>query len=241
MFTTPAERYSFKVTSPPVAEPIGLSEVKAALGIDPGDTSRDARLTNLIRAGRELAESFTGRAFITQGLTLQLDGWPIQSGMPWWGGIREGSRAQFSEGAAPLSLPRPPLVSVQSVQYRQADGSLATLDPALYSVDAITEPGRLILDPGALTVTGRASFVVMFTAGYGSSPADVPAVVGEAILAHIVDAMQRPNAGVSSERVDNASVTYGGSSTASGAAAATGLRGGAADMLTPLRLRRIGS
>lgn len=242
MLTTPYARYGFTVVEPPAVEPVTLNDMKAILGIPSGDTSQDARIASLIRAAREMAEAYTGRAFITQKLLLQLDRWP-GGRMPWWDGVRVGSISEFIGDPSPLSLPRPPLISVESVAYRDPYGSLHTIDPTAYYLDTVTEPGRLVLSPGVFgEVRERAGFMVTYVAGYGASAALVPAQVAQAIIAHVTDAMERPNGAVSSERVDNASVTYGGSGGASagaGTADGSGLRGDAASLLAPLRVRHV--
>jgi uncharacterized phiE125 gp8 family phage protein len=203
-------------------------------------------LSRLITTARLLAEAFTGRAFITQTLTLQLDAFPPPN-LPWWDGVREGSIAQWSS-AEPILLPRPPLQAVTSVTWFDTTNAPTVFDAANYYVDAMSEPGRLVPSFGVAWPSGvraRAAAHIVFTAGYGLNAGSVPVAVKEAILAHIRDAVERPNAAISSEGIDNARVAYGGIRT--GAAAGTGgpdatmgLRADAANILAPLRVLEAG-
>jgi hypothetical protein len=85
---------------------------------------------------------------------------------------------------------------------------------------------------------------VNYTAGYGSTPASVPAIVKDAIISHVRDVVERPNSNVSSESIDNASVVYGagglGAAAALGANRTGGLRGEAPAMLASLRVMESG-
>lgn len=239
-------RVAWRTTGAPAIEPVTLSEVKAALGIEPADTTRDALLARLITAAREAAEAYTGRAFITQTITLLLDDFPGRRvGGAWWDGVRQAARSDLeSRQAAPIYLPRPPLQSITSVAFIDVDGTPAAIDPLELIVDTISEPGRIMTPPTAWPATrGSAAVTIVYKAGYGSNAADVPGAVAAAILAHVTDAYQRPSGSVVSESIDNASVTYGttGADAAGGAFAGTGLRGGAAEMLAPLRIRDAGA
>jgi len=233
-------RSQVRVTTPPAVEPITVEEVRIELGITAA--GQDARIARLITAARSLAEAFTGRAFITQTLTLQLDAFPPPR-MPWWDGVREGSIAQWSSTEA-IALPRPPLLTVTSVTWFDPNNTATVFDAANYFVDTMSEPGRIVPSLSVAWPSGvraRAAARIVYTAGYGPTAGSVPLTVKEAILAHIRDAVERPNAAISSEGIDNARVAYGGIRT--GAAAGTGgpdatmgLRADAANILAPLRV-----
>lgn len=77
---------------PPAAEPLNLEEVKLHLRINPGDTGEDAGiLAPLISAAREYCESYCGRSFAVQSITV------------------------YPEVSGPVVLPRGPVMSVDSV------------------------------------------------------------------------------------------------------------------------------
>ena len=152
-----------RVVTPPSVEPVSVAEVKAQARVDLAD--EDTLIEGYIRAARETLERLLWRAFITQTLELTLDGWP------------EGSE---------IRLPRPPLQSVTAVRYTTEDGTLKTLDPALYVVDAASEPGRVVLKRGkswpSETLVPAAGVKVEYVAGYGDQASDVPEPIRQAIL-----------------------------------------------------------
>ncbi len=152
-----------RVITPPSVEPVTVAEVKAQARVDLAD--EDTLIQGYIRAARETLERLLWRAFITQTLELTLDGWP------------EGSE---------IRLPRPPLQSVTAVRYTTEDGTLKTLDPALYVVDTASEPGRVVLKRGTSwpseTLAPAAGVKVEYVAGYGDQASDVPESIRQAIL-----------------------------------------------------------
>lgn len=56
-----------RVTTPPIVEPVTVSEAKAWLKVD--WDSEDSLIEALISAAREKCEQYTNRAFISQGIT----------------------------------------------------------------------------------------------------------------------------------------------------------------------------
>lgn len=146
------------VVTSPVEEPVTLAEMMEHLRVDQGE--EDTLIDSLIMAAREHAELISRRAFITQVLALHLDAWP--------------------DGAA-LSLPRPPLQSVTSVVYVDADGDTQTLAASSYQVQAERE--RIVLASGASwpTIQADSIITVTYVAGYGDKPENVPARYGQAI------------------------------------------------------------
>lgn len=136
-------------------EPLSLADAKSHLRIK--HSAEDGDITSLIVAVRKLVERESWRAIVRESRTAVLTGFP--------------------RGSEPLYLPRPPLVSVESVSYLDpTDGTASALTG--FRVDAEHEPGCLWppygenwpetrWDPAAVTVT--------FTAGYadGAVPEDV--------------------------------------------------------------------
>lgn len=73
-----------------------------------------------------------------------------------------------------LLIQRPPLVSVQKVEYLDAGGTLRTLSTATYSVDSATRPGRISLNPGhnwPATAAAANAVRIELTAGHAVLPA----------------------------------------------------------------------
>lgn len=226
------------VVTPPAVEPVTVADARLALGQAAG---ADAPVLALhIVTARELAERFTGRAFITTTLCLHLDAFPASSPLEWWDGVRDGV---MPERQASITLARPPVQTVTSITYTDSAGTARTVDSDHYYLVG----DRVILTPGNAWPTGARTGTVQvtYTAGYGADPSLVPGAIRSAIIAHVRDVMERPNASVSSESVDNASVTYGaqrlGSASGSGPDDAGGVRGGAAAMLHAYRVLRVGA
>ncbi|WP_256846917.1 hypothetical protein [Paenibacillus sp. Pae108] len=154
-----------KQITPPQNEPVDLNtDVKPQLRIDPSDTSLDETLSPLITAAREWCEGFQNRAYVTQTFELALDGWPCGN---------------------TIKLPRPPLQTVNSVQYIDDKGIVATWDPENYVVDDFAEPARLVKVHGVswppINLTAANGIRIRYTAGYGDA-ADVPKKIKQAII-----------------------------------------------------------
>ncbi len=152
-------------TSAPT-EPLTLLEAKLHLRVT--HEAEDTLISTLISAARDSAEQLLQRALCTSAWQLSL--------------------AAFPGGA--IALPMPPLVSIQSVQYRDTAGALQTLSASDYLVDAASTPGQILpaLDRSwPATQAGHpAAVVVAYTAGYGA-PEAVPAPIKAWMLLAIGD------------------------------------------------------
>lgn len=153
-----------QLNTPPAAEPVTLAQAKAWLRVDTGDD--DALISSLIGAARARAEWHTGRAFVTQGWTLWLDCWP-----------------SYLEGGACAEIPLPPLQGVTALTLYARDDSATVLGAGDYTVDAASQPGRVLLKNCAALANLRAinAVAIAFTAGYGAAGA-VPGEIAQAIL-----------------------------------------------------------
>lgn len=150
---------------PPAAEPVTLADALAHLRVSAG--IEDAYITSLIPAAREACEQRTERTLISTPWRLQLDAFPDA-----------------------IELLRPPILSVESVQYRDVDGATQTLDPQDYVLDNAREPGWLVPAPGRTwpeVGEGINAVVVNYTAGYGASAASVPTPLKQWILLALTD------------------------------------------------------
>lgn len=175
-------------------EPLTLDDVKLALRL--GDsTSEDALLRDYIASARAVFEELTGRQIINAVWEYALDGTPWDS---------------FIE------LPKPPLISVDSIEYDDASGTATTFDRGSYRVlpSAVLEgsPPTGVLDPycpcGVVQLASGTSWPttsglmrslrIRRTCGYGDSPTDVPAEI-RSILRLIVGHSYRNRAEVTAE------------------------------------------
>lgn len=123
MILTP---FALVADGPAGAEPVATSDLAAHLRID--STGEYTLLTGLITAARELAEPRARRALVQQRYQLVLDDFPA--------------------GGDALELPRPPLVSVDAVEYVDGDGTVTTWDSTNYQADTLREPGRVMPTAG---------------------------------------------------------------------------------------------
>lgn len=156
-----APRYEVHVKTPPNELPVSLAEAKVQCSIDADDPTWDAQFNSVwLPAATGHAEDFTRRAFITQTLRYSAGRFPL-----WM-----------------LTLPRPELQAVLSIEYVDYAGALQTLLSSRYQVDldsgsvwpAINEVWPTTRwQPGAVKIE--------FQAGYGNAAA-VPAPIKQAIL-----------------------------------------------------------
>lgn len=179
--------------TPPAVEPVSLVDAKAHLRVDTFDD--DTLIGLLISAAREWAEQETQRALITQQWRVSFDAFPVSNAI-------QPPPSQWDRwplvGLLPLGmtpndvipLPKPPLLSVESVTYIGTDGTPQTLDPSAYVVDSDAVVGRLVRAYNTSWPNARAqrnAITVNYTAGYGPASTDVPAAIRQAMLLAIGD------------------------------------------------------
>lgn len=172
---------AFTLITPPAAEPVTLDDAKAQARVD--TTVDDALITSLVSAARAWCEQYTGRAFITQTWQMWLDLWPAAYEL-WWDGVRTGPITGLDE-ISYVSLPRPPLQSVTSVNYYDNEDNATLWDSSNYFVDTASQPGRLALRLGATwPIPSRLTngIGITYVAGYGNDGDNVPLALKTAIL-----------------------------------------------------------
>jgi uncharacterized phiE125 gp8 family phage protein len=152
----------WKVTTEPTIEPVSVEDIKLFARID-GDYEDDL-IQALIVAVRESTEQYLGRSLIQQTITMTLDFWPN----------------------VVIQLPRPPLISVDSVKIIDEDGVKTTYSSDNYYLNTIAEPGQLILKATSASlpdVSDRdfATYEIIFKAGYGTLAINVPQAIKNGI------------------------------------------------------------
>ena len=115
---------SYKITVGPVSESITLSDAKGWLKIHEDVSDDDELIRGLIATARVWAERGTGRALLTQTIQEVWD--------------------DVTQRVFYLSIG--PLVSVSSFEYRNSAGTYVTWASTNYTVDDVTEPGRLVIN-----------------------------------------------------------------------------------------------
>ena len=147
-----------KVITAPLLEPISLAEVKDQLGID--DTRSDGLLSRRITQARSWAEEYTGRAFITQTREIRWD-------------------CFVDEHECPSAL------TVVSVKYIDTNGVEQTVSSTDYTLDTYAFLPFVRSAYGVSwpsTRYERNAVRIQFTAGYGPTAEDVPALIKEALI-----------------------------------------------------------
>lgn len=149
-----------ELLTPPATEPVTLAEVKTRLRID--DATDDDGVTRLIASATKHAESITRRAFVTQSWALTLDAFPCGS----------------------ISLPLPPLQSVEEISYIDSTGATVVLPSTEYLVDKNGMIGmihRAYQKQWPITRAQPMAVRIEFTAGYGAAAA-VPSDLASALM-----------------------------------------------------------
>ena len=151
-----------EISTPPAEEPVSVSEIKTHLRIDVSD--EDTLLAGYISAAREMCETISRRAFVTQTIQTRFMMWPA---------------------SGRFMLPRPPLQSVTSISYTDSAGVSSTMSSSDYIVYSAPEPGQIILGYGkswpTATLQPGPSILIEYVAGYGVASA-VPQRYKQAIM-----------------------------------------------------------
>lgn len=171
----------------PAVEPVSLADMKAWLRVDIPDD--DQLIGQLITDARTYVENKSKRQLITAQWQYTGDSFPPYDMSIWL--VRQPrpylpqTRQFQGSGGGTIKLPKPPLVSVQSITYVEPSaGATLTLDPTTYLVDTTTEPGRISPAYGQVWPVTRwqvNAIQINYTCGYGSA-SQVPANFRRAIM-----------------------------------------------------------
>jgi uncharacterized phiE125 gp8 family phage protein len=170
-----------RLITPPAELAVSLLEAKQNLGFRIAATDDDARIRAWIEGITAHAEHYTGRAVINQTWRVTLDRFPDA-----------------------IQLAMPPLVSVTSLKYLDAEGVEQTLDPQDYLIDAVSEPGYAVPAPGKTwpsTADQINAVKVEYVAGYGTDSTATPAAIRLYILAKLAEQFDPATRTISKESV----------------------------------------
>ena len=148
------------LVAPPDDQPLTTADLLAHL--KELDSSQSDYVASLGLAAMQHFEERTGRALLTQQWQATFDRFPCERY---------------------LALPRPPLQTIDLVEYQDSVGVWTTWASSNYTADLTEQQGRLVLAYGASwpSVWGVPNAVrVSFTAGYGD-PEDVPEPIRHAL------------------------------------------------------------
>lgn len=151
-----------RVTSAPAAEPVTATDVKLNAYVVEDTTWDDFITDQLIPTARNYVERLANRSLITQTRRQYYDTLPDE-----------------------FYLRYPPVITVSAITYMDTAGDSQTLTGSLYTVDAVSYPGRIYPAyqqtwPSAASDTN--SCYVTYTAGYGATGASVPIIYRRAII-----------------------------------------------------------
>lgn len=175
--------WSTSLVTAPATEPLTATEAKLHLRVD--HSTDDDLISSLIVAARQHCENVTGRALITQTWDLRLD--------------------RFPPRGAPIRLVKPPVSSVTSVSYVDADGDTQVWTSSLYRTDLPTgtwaQPGRIEPAynesyPEIRSVSN--AVIVRCVHGYGAESAvpDAIKAVMKLLIGHWYEAREAVNVSV---------------------------------------------
>lgn len=171
---------SATISTQPAMEPVSVTEAKQFMRIDIEDD--DDLIADLILAARAMAEEYTRRKFITTGITLTLDSLPKRKTNDWWDGVREGHQSMLVSDADSIKLPFPPAISVTSITSYNDANSASVFSSSAYRLD--TAGGVVCLNDGYSwpdDLRNKNALSIVYTCGYGSTPASVPSPIRHAI------------------------------------------------------------
>lgn len=184
-----------KVITAPSIEPVSLDEVKEQLRLESTFTDNDTMLSTYISAARQYVEDRTGRTIYQATYEFVMDDWPESE----------------------VVLPRAtPLISIDSVKYKDSDGTETTLDSSVYCADTDNLPGRMVLGYDqswpSFTPYSVNPIRIRYTAGLANSPlVEAAANVKYPILLLVAAMYENPSAVVVGDRnvVSQISIQYG--------------------------------
>lgn len=142
---------ALKLVEAPESYPITVAEAKAHLRVEHDDD--DTLIEAYIAGETAYAEELTGRALVPQTWDYFAEGFPGEDANPQW-----------------LEIPIAKVISVESVNYQDADGDEQTIDVADYVADIDSTRARIALTPNGswpTTYEGLNAVRVRVVAGYG--------------------------------------------------------------------------
>jgi uncharacterized phiE125 gp8 family phage protein len=135
---------SYRETSSPAIEPVSLAQAKAHLRVE--SEWDDSLITAHIAAARQLCEKRMQRNIYNRSMLLSLDYFPLASECV--NGADQYAYVSSYIRSLSILVPKPGLVSVQSITYRDGQNNTVTLPSSSYIVDTVSEPGRIMPAPG---------------------------------------------------------------------------------------------
>lgn len=166
-----------EVITKPTFEPISLDEAKGYLRVS--QDLEDAWITSAIKAARYYSELHLKQTIPATTYTWFIDSFPSNQGYFNRDIRAAGMGPAWLPGtqSAVITLPKPPLLSVTGVEYRDVQGQMQTLDPATYVVSlgmgtSLATANNSIWPPTAVAPLID-NVLITFRSGYATAD-DIP-------------------------------------------------------------------
>lgn len=160
---------NYALVTAAVSPAVELDDVKERLRETQGTNDFDGELLSLIRTATQYGEKLTGRDFINKTYKTYLDCFPSDC---------QGIRIKKSK-----------LQSITSIQYL-VDGVLTTFSSSDYYFTDDNNYSTIYLEENKSWPSNadnkRQAVVIQFVAGYGDDSCDIPSLLKEALISHIV-------------------------------------------------------
>lgn len=149
----------------PAEYPISVAEVRETQRIDEGES--ETAINRLIAAATRIVENKTQRALVSQKWEFIIDSFPGSSSSHC-----VYDNVYLKRQSNVISIPMPPLISIEYVKYVDVNGTLQTLSPSDYAVNISSFLGEVYPAYGKAwpaTRTQPQAVRIGFTAGYGAA------------------------------------------------------------------------
>ena len=132
------------LTTAPTAEPVTLDEAKSHLHLTRDQTQDDPDILSLIADARGLVELYLRRQLMKATWTLAMDRFPYMTTLdPMNQANPKFDNANYYYGSPDrfsIWIPRPPLISIDSISYLDMNSASQILSTSSYNVDTAGEP-----------------------------------------------------------------------------------------------------
>jgi len=181
-------RKTISIVTPPAQAIVSLADMKSYLRVD--TTHDDTLINGFIASATQNIREYLRRSLITETLELSCDGFTEGDGdyrmLSLGAGTHTGARAHFSGSPNRIDLPYPPVQSITSVKSFDRANIESTFSDANYQVDE--RGGRLYLNQGVTwpqNLRSTEAVKITYVTGYGSSSADIPATIIQAVQMNV--------------------------------------------------------
>ncbi len=168
--------YTLVLVTPPVLEPVSLTEAKGFLRIDAGSIDDDVYIQGLITTARQFCEDFQNRAYITQTWELGLNNFEYS----------KNDKLNNYHKKSLIEIPKGSLQMINTFTYKDASGVVTTLtNNTDYVVSTRGILGRICPPFGKVFPVSLLfpldPIVINYTCGYGTTADKVPLKIKQAI------------------------------------------------------------